>query len=43
VQGPAAGCRRPEVVDGRGERAHGVELPAALGVELRGLDGRSHE
>ncbi len=43
VQRPAARRGRAEVVHRGGERADGVELPAALGVQLCGLDGGGHQ
>ena len=43
VQRPPPGCGRAEVVDGGGERPHGVELAAALRVQLRRLHRGGHE
>ena len=43
VQRAAAGCRRAQVVDRRGEGADGVELAPALGVQLRRLDRGGHQ
>ena len=43
VQRPPPGRCRAEVVDGGGERPHGVELTATLRVQLRRLHRRGHE